>query len=209
MGKLMRNLKEWGMWEDTTIIFMSDHGTNLGERPAIPPLYRQDEPACPCHLNLYDINVKVAFILKDPDVPKGVRIPGQVRAVDIIPTILDLVDIPAATTSLPKGAESDAVVPKGKATGPSAHGVRGANNFGMFMASNPDMAGDYGGYDGPAPPWNDEIMHHYIFTVYALDTASLGLNGDFGGPEALAAMEGHVLAKGSCTGIYTLNKELL
>jgi len=94
MGKLIESLKKWGMWEDTTIVFCSDHGTNLGDRPAIPPFYRQDEPACPCHLNLYDINLKVACIFKDPDLPKGVRIPGQVRAIDIIPTILDLVDIP-------------------------------------------------------------------------------------------------------------------
>jgi phosphatidylethanolamine-binding protein (PEBP) family uncharacterized protein len=52
-------------------------------------------------------------------------------------------------------------------------------------------------------------MHHYIFTVYALDVESLGLSGVFGGPEALAAMDGHILAKGSCMGTYTLNKRLL
>ena len=38
--------------------------------------------------------------------------------------------------------------------------------------------------------------------------ASLGLSGIFGGPEALAAMEGHVLAKGVWTGTYTLNPDL-
>ena len=27
-----------------------------------------------------------------------------------------------------------------------------------------DMAGDYYGYDGPCPPWNDEIPHRYVFT---------------------------------------------
>ena len=31
------------------------------------------------------------------------------------------------------------------------------------------MSGDYFGYDGPCPPWNDSIVHHYVFTVYALD----------------------------------------
>jgi phosphatidylethanolamine-binding protein (PEBP) family uncharacterized protein len=78
----------------------------------------------------------------------------------------------------------------------------------MFMASNPEMAGDYGGYDGPAPPWNDEIMHEYVFTVYALDVEMLGMSGVFGGADALAVMEDHVLASGQVVGEYTLNPEL-
>jgi len=76
------------------------------------------------------------------------------------------------------------------------------------MASNPDMAGDYGGYDGPALPWNDEIMHEYVFTVYALDVETHGLSGVFSGADALAAMEGHVLASGRVVGEYTLNPDL-
>ena len=70
------------------------------------------------------------------------------------------------------------------------------------------MKGDYGGYDGPGPPWNDERIHHYHFTVFALDVPSLGLEGRFGGPEARAAMEGHVLAMGEWVGTYALNPSL-
>ena len=70
------------------------------------------------------------------------------------------------------------------------------------------MAGTYGGYDGPCPPWNDELVHHYTFTVHALDVASLGLSGDFGLAEVRTAMEGHVLASASVTGTYTLNPAL-
>ncbi len=155
-----------------------------------------------------------AIIMHDRSVPtvfddanqEGKTIPADLARMDFMHWIL--VDIPAATTSLPKGAESDGVVPKGKETGRSAHGVRGANDFGMFMADNPDMAGDYGGYDGPAPPFNDALMHEYVFTVYALDTESLGLEGVFSGQDALAAMEGHVLAQGSVLGTYTLNPAL-
>jgi Raf kinase inhibitor-like YbhB/YbcL family protein len=155
-----------------------------------------------------------AIIMHDRSVPtvfddanqEGRTIPADLARMDFMHWVL--VDIPAATTSLPKGAESDAVVPKGKPTGPAAHGVRGANDFGMFMAGNPDMAGDYGGYDGPAPPWNDELMHEYVFTVYALDLESLGLTGVFSGADALAAMQGHVLASGQVVGNYTMNPDL-
>ena len=67
------------------------------------------------------------------------------------------------------------------------------------------MKGDYGGYDGPCPPWNDEIVHHYHFSVYALAVPSLGLSGRFSGPDALRALNPHVLAKGTWTGTYSLN----
>lgn len=155
-----------------------------------------------------------AIIMHDRSVPtvfddanqEGKTIPADLARMDFMHWVL--VDIPASTMSIPKGAESDSVVPKGKPTGPTEYGVRGANDFGMFMAGNPDMEGDYGGYDGPAPPWNDEIMHEYVFTVYALDVESLGLSGVFGGADALATMEGHVLASDQVVGEYTLNPNL-
>jgi len=35
------------------------------------------------------------------------------------------------------------------------------------------MRGDYYGYLGPGPPWNDALVHHYVFTVYGLDVPHL------------------------------------
>jgi len=156
-----------------------------------------------------------AIICHDPDVPsagddvnqEGRTVPASLPRVDFYHWVL--VDIEAGTTSLAEGADSSEIIAGGKDIGPTANGVRGKNNFTDWFAGDADMGGTYGGYDGPCPPWNDEIMHHYIFTVYALDVESLGLSGDFGGPEALAAMEGHVLASGQSVGIYTLNKALL
>ncbi len=121
-----------------------------------------------------------------------------------------LVDVPASITSLAEGAESEGLVAKGKSPGRVAHGIRGINDYTMFMASNPDMAGDYGGYDGPCPPWNDELLHHYEFRVYALDVESLGLgaDGSFRGPDVMAALAGHVLAMGKLVGTYTQNPDV-
>ncbi len=73
------------------------------------------------------------------------------------------------------------------------------------MAGDADMAGQYFGYDGPCPPWNDELLHRYVFTVYALDVEHLELPAVFTAPEALKAMQGHILAEASLTGTYTLN----
>ncbi len=116
-----------------------------------------------------------------------------------------LVDVPATRTTLAEGEDSDGVTPRGKPPGKTAHGVRGINSYREWFGSDPNMGGDYGGYDGPWPPFNDERVHRYVFSVYALDVPSLGLPEKFAAPDALRAMQGHVLAKASLTVTYALN----
>ena len=157
-----------------------------------------------------------AIICVDVDVPtifdnintEGKTIPADQPRQDFFHGLL--VDVSANRTNLAEGEESGGLVAKGKPIGRMPHGVRGINDFTMFMASNPDMAGNYGGYDGPCPPWNDELLHHYEFRVYALDVDSLGLDegGEFRGPEVMAALEGHILAEGKLTGTYTQNPDV-
>lgn len=104
-----------------------------------------------------------------------------------------LIDIPPDVTRIPEGAEP--VSPPG----PGKYGLRAVHQAG---------GGSHAGYDGPCPPFNDMLVHHYHFTVYALDVPTLGLSGTFGGPEVTRAMEGHVLAKGEVLGLHTLNPEV-
>jgi hypothetical protein len=101
---------------------------------------------------------------------------------------LILVDIPGNVTSLPEGAESEGRVPHGKPQTPAPVGVRGLNDFTMFMAANEQMKGQYFGYDGPCPAWNDELVHRYVFTVYAVSVPSLNLSGPFTGSAVMAAL---------------------
>jgi len=54
-----------------------------------------------------------------------------------------------------------------------------------------------GTYFGPCPPEPD---HHYVFTVYALD-APLEVEPGFTLSDLRHALEGHVVAKGSLTGV--------
>lgn len=116
-----------------------------------------------------------------------------------------LVDIPANVRSLPEGAESEARVPHGKPATPAKIGVRGLNMFTEVFAANDAMKGKYYGYDGPCAPWNDENVHHHHFMVYALSVKTLNLPADFGGPEAMEAMKGKVLAEGKLDAVYTQN----
>ncbi len=155
-----------------------------------------------------------AVICHDTDVPssgedvnqEGKTVPASLPRVDFFHLVL--VDIPANYSSLAEGELSDGVTAGGKTPGKKLYGVTGVNNYTDWFAGDPDMAGDYGGYDGPCPPWNDSIVHNYHFTIYALDVESLGLYGSFTGQDALAAMEGHILASGSFLGKYSLNPDV-
>ena len=156
-----------------------------------------------------------AVICCDPDVPskgddvnqEGRVVPASLPRVDFFHWVL--IDLPVAVNALKEGEFSSDVTPRGKPGPQAAHGARqGINNYTDWFAGDHDMRGDYHGYDGPCPPWNDEIIHHYVFTLYALDIASLPLEGKFGGPEVRAAMQGHILAQASLTGTYTLNAAL-
>jgi phosphatidylethanolamine-binding protein (PEBP) family uncharacterized protein len=111
-------------------------------------------------------------------------------------------------TALDEGSHGRGVVARGKPLGPAPQGRQGLNDYTGWFAGNPDMAGNCAGYDGPAPPWNDARLHHYIFTLYAVDRSSLDLPTPFGRADVLAAIEGHVLAQATLTGTYTLNPAL-
>jgi Raf kinase inhibitor-like YbhB/YbcL family protein len=128
-----------------------------------------------------------------------------------------LVDIPLFMKSIAEGMFSDMVTPQGK-PGPlvpftikngTEHELRqGINDYTGWFASDPDMAGEYYGYDGPCPPWNDERVHTYVFTLYALDIPRLPLDGRFTGPEARLAIMGHILDEAQIFGVYSLNPQV-
>lgn len=153
-----------------------------------------------------------AVICHDPDVPskgddvnqEGRTVPASLPRVDFFHWVL--IDLPATVNSIAAGEFSQQVSPRGKPGPNAAHGSRqGVNNYTDWFAGDHDMSGDYYGYDGPCPPWNDEILHHYVFTVFALDVDKLPLEGRFGGPEVRAALAGHILGQASLTGTYSLN----
>lgn len=121
-----------------------------------------------------------------------------------------MVDIPPVTEHIAEASASKGVTPGGKrkTTGP-AGSRQGLNSYTEFMKGNPDAEGAYFGYDGPCPPWNDERLHHYHFTLYATDFESFPLEGEFDGAAVETMMEGHVLGSAQVTGIYSLHPPLL
>ncbi|GAA4329699.1 YbhB/YbcL family Raf kinase inhibitor-like protein [Pigmentiphaga soli] len=153
-----------------------------------------------------------ALLVHDYDVPSrgddvnqaGRTVPADLPRVDFFHWVL--VDLPAATTSIAEGEFSHGVTPKGKAGPAAPHGSRqGVNDYTAWFSADQDMRGDYYGYDGPCPPWNDSIVHHYVFTLYALDVPRAALEGRFTGADVRRAIEGHVLDQAALTGTYALN----
>jgi len=120
-----------------------------------------------------------AVICHDPDVPsvgddvnqEGRTVPLALPRVDFFHWVL--VDVAASVTAVAEGSHAAGVVPRGKPPGAAPVGRQGLNDYTGWFGGHPDMGGQYAGYDGPAPPWNDERLHHYHFTVYALDVAQL------------------------------------
>jgi len=141
-----------------------------------------------------------AITTVDPDVPAtfvdankaGRTIPADAPRIAFYHWVL--ADVPPTFTRIAAGVDSNGPAPK--PPGSTAYGIRGVNGMGP---------GPHGGYDGPCPPSNDLRVHHYHFTVYALDVAHLGVTGNFTGPGALAAMQGHILAQGEAVGLYSTN----
>ena len=156
-----------------------------------------------------------ALVCHDPDVPsrgddvnkEGRTVPASLPRVDFFHWAL--IDIPASTSSIARGSHSEGVTARGK-PGPNAprEGRHGINDYTAWFTGDKDMGGDYYGYDGPCPPWNDEIPHRYVFTLYALDVPRLAVADKFTGEDARRAMDGHILARASVTGRYTLNPKV-
>lgn len=88
-----------------------------------------------------------------------------------------LYDLPATETGLDAGVPARSEAAR-----------QGKNDFGKA------------GYGGPCPPRGS--THRYVFTLFALDVARLGLDDGASKRQVLDAVSGHVLAEGRLTGTY-------
>jgi phosphatidylethanolamine-binding protein (PEBP) family uncharacterized protein len=85
---------------------------------------------------------------------------------------------------------------------------QGVNDYTGWFAGDAAMEGEYYGYDGPCPPWNDARVHRYMFTLYAIDIPRFPLEGRFTGAEARLAITGHIIDEARIAGVYTLNPDM-
>ncbi|NTJ06359.1 YbhB/YbcL family Raf kinase inhibitor-like protein [Rhizobium lusitanum] len=148
-----------------------------------------------------------AVTMVDPDVPtdfslfnkEDQAIPKDFKRMEFVHWVL--ADIPASRTTLAEGADGGGPSASGLPLERTDHGRRGQNGAGGGNLKD----GPHGGYMGACPPWNDERVHSYHVTVYALDVDRLNLPDLFTRADLLAAAKGHILASGSRELFYTMN----
>jgi arylsulfatase A-like enzyme len=91
IGRLLGEMAELGLAQRTVIVLTSDHGESLGERGQMGHIYLSDD------------NLLVPLVISVPGgLGAGRVVHDQVRLIDVLPTVLDLV-------GLESGAEFDGV----------------------------------------------------------------------------------------------------
>jgi arylsulfatase A-like enzyme len=81
IGKIIKTLEDTGLDQSTIIIFVSDHGDHLGDHGYF------NKGAC------FDNVQRTPLIISGPTIKKAQRIHSITAAIDIAPTIYDLLDI--------------------------------------------------------------------------------------------------------------------
>ena len=85
LGRLFAALKAKGEWDQTLIIFSSDHGEQLGDHRLIGKL------------GYFDSSYHIPLIIRDPrataDGGRGLQVNAFTENIDIMPTMLDWLDI--------------------------------------------------------------------------------------------------------------------
>jgi arylsulfatase A-like enzyme len=97
VGETLAALRELGLEENTLVVLTSDHGEEFFEHGG-----------CDHGETLYDEVLHVPLVLRHPaGIASGVRIPGQVRLIDVAPTILALLDL-----EIPEGFAGRSLTPQ-------------------------------------------------------------------------------------------------
>jgi arylsulfatase A-like enzyme len=85
LTRLLDALAQWDLERDTLVVFTSDHGEAF------------DEHGVFLHDDLYRGTLHVPLVMRFPGhLPAGKRIEARARLVDLMPTVLDLLGVPAS-----------------------------------------------------------------------------------------------------------------
>ena len=96
LGRVFDHLEQTGQWENTLIIFTSDHGEQLGDHHLLGKIGYHDE------------SFRIPLVIKDPDAPEraGIIESAFTESVDVMPTILDWLG-----GEIPRAADGASLIP--------------------------------------------------------------------------------------------------
>lgn len=95
LGDFLEGLKKRNLEKNTIIVLASEHGEEFNEHGYI------------MHYDIFDSEIKTPLIIKNPKLKEGEEIiERQVQSIDVLPTILDFLNIP-----IPHQAEGNSLAP--------------------------------------------------------------------------------------------------
>jgi arylsulfatase A-like enzyme len=83
LGRLFSALRDFRLYDKSVVAVIADHGEAFFEH------------GLPLHPNLYDEVLRVPLIIRTPHGGRGQRVDGLVRAIDLVPTLLELAGLQA------------------------------------------------------------------------------------------------------------------
>ncbi len=86
IGDIIQALKDKNIYDNTIIVFTSDHGINFGENGVAGKV---------C---LYEPSVTAPLIIKAPSAKPNTKITSRVYLQDVVPTLFDLIDLETTDT---------------------------------------------------------------------------------------------------------------
>lgn len=95
LARLLAALEQSGLEGNTLLVVTADHGQHFGEHRTFGH-----------STTLYEPVLHVPLILRGPGIPAGLRIPDPVGLIDVAPTVLELLGVPA-----PKDIQGRSLVP--------------------------------------------------------------------------------------------------
>ena len=102
VGQLFATIERLGLYENTAVLFMSDHGHYIGDHGRVGKSGKTADGPWP----YYDEISHMVMMARVPGAEGGVRLPSLVQPVDVMPTVLELAGVPA-----PDGVQGTSLVP--------------------------------------------------------------------------------------------------
>jgi N-sulfoglucosamine sulfohydrolase len=132
VARLIAILKESGTYEDTLIVYTSDHGM----------------PFPGAKTTVYDAGLRVPFIVRNPYLEKrGTVSKAMITHADITPSLLDFAGGYEASSQGPKNVSTEAKIPKQENGGPQFKSYHGRSWLAVLEEESP-------------PSWNHSSASH-------------------------------------------------
>jgi arylsulfatase A-like enzyme len=94
LGRVLAWLDETGQWDDTLIVFTSDHGEQLGDHHLLGKL------------GYFDESFRIPLVIKAPGQKGGAIVDAPTESIDVMPTMLDWLGAP-----IPAAVDGSSVMP--------------------------------------------------------------------------------------------------